>query len=59
MNFARVIVEKSFGSLKNRWQILKIFNSNINKAQISIVAENFKRIGRCFWCSWKDLDEQD
>jgi hypothetical protein len=59
MNFARVIVEKSFGSLKNRWQILKIFNSNINKAQISIVAENFERIGRCFWCSWKDLDEQD
>jgi hypothetical protein len=24
-----------------------------------IVAENFKRIGMCLWCCWKDLNEQD
>jgi hypothetical protein len=24
-----------------------------------IVAENFRGIGMCLYCSWKDLDEQD
>jgi hypothetical protein len=38
MNFARVIVEIFFGSLKNRWQILKIFISNINKAPSIVIA---------------------
>jgi hypothetical protein len=21
--------------------------------------ENFRGIGKCLWCCWKDLDEQD
>jgi hypothetical protein len=25
----------------------------------SIVAENFRGIGMCLWCCWKDLDEED
>jgi hypothetical protein len=25
----------------------------------SIVAENFGGIEMCFWCYWKDLEEQD
>jgi len=24
-----------------------------------MVAENFRGIGMCLWCCWKDLDEQD
>jgi len=28
-------------------------------AIILIVAENFRGIGMCLWCCWKDLDEQD
>ncbi len=24
-----------------------------------IIAENFKGIGMCLWCCWKDLDEQE
>jgi hypothetical protein len=23
-----------------------------------MVAENFRRIGMCIWCCWKDLDEK-
>jgi hypothetical protein len=24
-----------------------------------MVAESFEGIGKCLWCCWKDLDEQD
>jgi hypothetical protein len=32
-----------------------IFSLKIKK----FVAENFRGIGMCFWCCWKDIDEQD
>jgi hypothetical protein len=32
MNFARLIIENVFGSLKNRSRIFKIFNSRVNRA---------------------------
>ncbi len=33
MNFARVIIKNVFESLKNRWRILKIFNSSVSMAR--------------------------
>jgi hypothetical protein len=38
MGSAKVIIENVFGSLKNRWRILKIFNLNVNKVVIVIIA---------------------
>jgi hypothetical protein len=32
MNSRRVIIENAFGSLENKWRILKHFNSRANKA---------------------------
>lgn len=38
MNFARVIIENAFGSLKNWWWILKNFNSRVKRAPTIVVA---------------------
>jgi hypothetical protein len=38
MNFARVIIENVFWSLKNRWWILKNFNSSVNRAPTIAIA---------------------
>jgi hypothetical protein len=38
MGSAKVIIENVFGSLKNRWRILKNFNFNVNKALIVVIA---------------------
>jgi hypothetical protein len=38
MNSAKVIIENTFGSFKNRWCILKNFNFNVNKAPIIVIA---------------------
>ncbi len=38
MSFANVIIENAFGSLKNRWCILKNFNFNVNKTPIVVIA---------------------
>jgi len=32
MNFERVNIENVFACLKNRWQLLKIFNFRVNRA---------------------------
>jgi hypothetical protein len=37
MNFVRVIIKNVSISLKNRWQILKIFNSAVNKAPSIVI----------------------
>jgi hypothetical protein len=38
MNSRRVVIENAFGSLKNRWTILKHFKSKVDKASpITIV----------------------
>jgi hypothetical protein len=34
-------------------------NDFFNENYILIVAENFRGIGMCLWCCWKDLDEDD
>jgi hypothetical protein len=34
-----------------------IFSLKIKLNQI--IAENFRGIGMCLWCCWKDLDEQE
>jgi predicted Ser/Thr protein kinase len=31
MNLRRVVMENAFGSLKNKWRILKHFNSKVDK----------------------------
>ncbi len=38
MNSEKVVIEYAFGSLKNRWKILKHFNSIVNKTLPIIVA---------------------
>jgi len=39
MNSGRVVIEQAFGTLKNRWRILKNFNSRVDKAvQITIAS---------------------
>ncbi len=38
MNFARVIIENAFGSLKNWWWIFKNFNSSVKRAPTIVVA---------------------
>ncbi len=38
---------------KSSWILNDFFTGN------SIVAENFRGIGMCLWCCWKDLDEED
>jgi hypothetical protein len=38
MNSRKVVIESAFGSLMNKWHILKIFNSRVNRAlRITIV----------------------
>jgi len=32
MNCDRVVIEQAFGTLKNRWRILKNFNSRVDRA---------------------------
>jgi hypothetical protein len=43
---------QKFLSIENMISSLKI---KLNQ----IVTENFRGIGMCLWCRWKDLDEQD
>jgi len=31
----------------------------ISSLKIKIIAKILRGIGMCFWCCWKDLDEQD
>lgn len=60
MNSRKVIIENVFGSLKNWWEIFKIFNSNVNRAFVIVIfccvyitivrCEKFK-IGMCEWCN--------
>ncbi len=38
INSRRVIIENAFGSLKNRWQILKRFNSRVDKTSPITIA---------------------
>jgi hypothetical protein len=53
MNSRRVVIEMAFGSLKNRWSILKNFNSRVDKAAKITVA--------CCWlynyCELRNLHE--
>jgi hypothetical protein len=53
MNSERVVIEMAFGSLKNRWRILKNFNSRVDKAARITVA--------CCWlhnyCELRNLPE--
>ena len=32
MNSGRTVIEQAFGSSKNRWRILKYFNSRVDRA---------------------------
>jgi hypothetical protein len=47
MNSRKVIIENAFGSLKNRWKILKHFNSKVNKTSPIIVVVYFIIIMKC------------
>ena len=38
MNSTKVTIENAFGTLKNRWRILRHFNSKVDKATRVIVA---------------------
>ena len=38
VNSGRVVIEQAFGSLKNRWQILKGFNMSVEKAALVTLA---------------------
>ena len=38
MNSGRVVIEQAFGSLKNRWRILKHFNSRVDRAASVTIA---------------------
>lgn len=38
MNSGRIVIEQAFGSLKNRWRILKAFNMSIDKAGLVTLA---------------------
>jgi hypothetical protein len=37
MNFGKVKNENAFGSLKNWWKFLKIFNSSVNRAFVIVI----------------------
>jgi hypothetical protein len=37
MNSRKVVIENAFGSLKNKWKILKHFNSKVNKESPIII----------------------
>ena len=38
VNGGRVVIEQAFGSLKNRWRILKAFNMSVEKAVVLTLA---------------------
>ena len=38
VNSGRVVIEQAFGSLKNRWRILKGFNMSVEKAALVTLA---------------------
>ena len=38
LNFGRVVIEKAFGALKNRWMILKNLNMGVDRAATTTLA---------------------
>jgi hypothetical protein len=49
MNSRRVIIKNAFGSLKNRWCILRHFNSKVDRATRVVVAYNVLHIYCLEW----------